>query len=173
MNVLSKADLTKGKTSECRIEDEFSASRLYKSSSFSFRTETCLFSIFTASDHGLCPCCMIRRNFWFKSSHFQGLDTLLETFGRRFQETWTIPPTNPVTHRTHSSLLLKRIDHSSSHWTTVTGFVKIIIIDIKPMSVWERLAAASLVFISTCGSLLSSLGKKIIWKNNTPHILDK
>ena len=34
-------------------------------------------------------------------------------------------------------------------------------IDVKPMFVWERLTVASLVFISPCGSLLSSLVGKI------------
>ena len=50
---------------------------------------------------------------------------------------------------------------SSTYWITISWFAQLIIIDLKPI-VWERLAVASLVFISLCGSLPSSLDGKII-----------
>ena len=52
-----------------------------------------------------------------------------------------------------------------SYWIKISWFVQFIIIDVKPMLVWERLAVASLLFIFLCGSLPSSINGKIIRTN--------
>ena len=49
---------------------------------------------------------------------------------------------------------------ASSQWITMSWFVQFV--EVKPLVEWNRLAVASLVFISLCGSLPSSLDGKII-----------